>query len=441
MNRTSPKVKLFYNYSHKDEKFKEELEKSLSNLKRDKIIDDWGDRKINAGDSIPEEIKKHIESFHIILLLFSPDFIASSWCYYEIKKAFELKKQKDITVIPIILKPCDWRNTHPYIKDTLALPTDAKAITKWENQDEAWLSITDGIRKVLQSEKFINKLLPESGKKNNKLFKEIISKQIQNLFLSAEIEKEMAVKKLLQDNLSRAMEILKKLVDKEQPNKRIVNEFLIQNQSDYVNPITKEIVETKLQLAILSFTKNPEEAKTLLEYVLKLAPNNFKALILYSSLLVSVKEFQKAIHYYNLAIEYIHENNNKEIESKDKKIKDLQQKIQHDCEKRANFFINFWWVVFTFIIILVTVGITYLLYNSEYYFNIGQLLNIENKEGQHWLINIFWTPIILGLYSIIVLWLPIKSKWFLNLYKYKKSLINKKKEKYLNEIKCKTLVE
>ena len=143
------KAKLFYSYCHEDKKFRVKLEKSLANLNRKKIIVEWKDRDINSGDSISKEIKKHIESSDIILLLFSPDFINSESCYAEIKRAFELKKKKGTTVIPIILKPCDWMNTHSDIKDILALPTDAKAITKWNNQDEAWLNITNGTRNTV----------------------------------------------------------------------------------------------------------------------------------------------------------------------------------------------------------------------------------------------------------------------------------------------------
>ena len=310
------KAKLFYSYCHKDEKFKEELKKSLSNLKRDKIIDDWDDRNINAGDSIPEEIKKHIESFHIILLLFSRDFIASKSCNDEVKTALELRKQKDTTVIPIILRPCEWKETYPDIKDISALPTDATPITKWENQDEAWLNITNGIRGVLNSEKFINKFLLESEGENKEFLNELFSKYIQNLFLSIEVEKKMAVKKLLQNDISGAIETLQTL-DKEQSNRdgREEPEFLSKAPSGYSSQSEKEIIETKLELTILSWYYKPENTKVLLEEILEIQSYNLIARILYGALISRMGNTKEAINYNKKSLIISHKKGDKKIEA------------------------------------------------------------------------------------------------------------------------------
>ena len=49
-------------------------------------------------------------------------------------------------VIPIILRPCDWKNL-PFGK-LLALPKDGKPVTKFPDLDDAFLQITQGIREV-----------------------------------------------------------------------------------------------------------------------------------------------------------------------------------------------------------------------------------------------------------------------------------------------------
>ena len=41
----------------------------------------WHDRNINAGDEWEREIDKHLDSAQIILLLVSPDFMASDYSY------------------------------------------------------------------------------------------------------------------------------------------------------------------------------------------------------------------------------------------------------------------------------------------------------------------------------------------------------------------------
>ncbi len=49
-------------------------------------------------------------------------------------------------VIPVVLRPVDW-SLAPFA--TLqALPRDAKPVTTWRNQDEAFADIARGIRQV-----------------------------------------------------------------------------------------------------------------------------------------------------------------------------------------------------------------------------------------------------------------------------------------------------
>jgi hypothetical protein len=50
----------------------------------------WSDRKILAGQEWADEIDTHLNTVRIILLLISPDFVASKYCYgVEVKRAME----------------------------------------------------------------------------------------------------------------------------------------------------------------------------------------------------------------------------------------------------------------------------------------------------------------------------------------------------------------
>ncbi len=143
-------IKLFYSYSHKDEELKEELEKHLSLLRREGIIDDWDFRKIEAGKEWENEINRKLKTADVILLLISPDFIFSEYCYsFEMKQAMVLHNSGKSRVIPVILRAVDWKRA-PFGK-LEALPTNGKAVTSWSNRDEALLDISVGIRKVCES--------------------------------------------------------------------------------------------------------------------------------------------------------------------------------------------------------------------------------------------------------------------------------------------------
>ena len=82
---------------------REELGKHLSALRRENVIGLWHDRMIGAGDEWKGEIDRRLESAGIILLLVSPDFIASDYCYdIETKRALERHAEGKAVVIPIV---------------------------------------------------------------------------------------------------------------------------------------------------------------------------------------------------------------------------------------------------------------------------------------------------------------------------------------------------
>lgn len=142
------KVKIFYSYSHYDEDLREKLEINLARLKRDGLIDEWFDRKIDAGTEFDEDIDKNMSNSHIIMFLFSPNFIDSDACDKEIEKSLLLKKKNDTVLIPLILRPCTWKDDSR-INNFLAVPKDGKPITMWDNEDEAWLDVYEKVKVVV----------------------------------------------------------------------------------------------------------------------------------------------------------------------------------------------------------------------------------------------------------------------------------------------------
>ena len=145
-----PSLQVFISYSHKDEELREELDIHLSNLKRQGKIQAWHDRAIEAGAEWDVEIKHQLEAAEIILLLITPRFIASDYCYdLEMQRAIQRHDDGTARVIPIIVKSCDWQGS-PFSK-LQVLPKDAKPVTKWDDRDEAFLDIVKGIRRAVET--------------------------------------------------------------------------------------------------------------------------------------------------------------------------------------------------------------------------------------------------------------------------------------------------
>ena len=150
MFRSRRALKLFYSYAHEDENLREKLETALALLKRQKYIESWHDRKITGGKEWAGQIDENLASADIVLLLISPDFMASDYCSeVELKVAHGAAWTKRLSrVVPIFLRPTDWETSD--IAKLNFLPTDAKPITTWKNQDEAFKNVAQGIRKIVE---------------------------------------------------------------------------------------------------------------------------------------------------------------------------------------------------------------------------------------------------------------------------------------------------
>lgn len=140
---------IFFSYSHEDEALRDELETHLKLLQRQGVISTWYDRKILPGSEWDHEIDHHLERAKIILLLISADFIASDYCWdNEVKRALERHELGETTVIPVLLRSCDWKGA-PFGK-LQGLPKNMRPITRWEDRDTAWTDVATGIRAIAE---------------------------------------------------------------------------------------------------------------------------------------------------------------------------------------------------------------------------------------------------------------------------------------------------
>lgn len=142
-----PKLNVFISYAHKDEAFKEALDTHLTMLKRSDKIATWNDRAILAGTEWDDEIKEQLEQAQIIILLVSASFLASKYIWEnELTLAMEWHKRKEVRIVPVFIKPCDWKDA-PF-GSVQGLPRDAKPVGDPDN-DEAWVGVAKGIRDLV----------------------------------------------------------------------------------------------------------------------------------------------------------------------------------------------------------------------------------------------------------------------------------------------------
>lgn len=140
-------VKLVYCYARKDEGSLKRLRSQLNPLERRGLIQTWYDRQIVLGTNYNRDIEKHLDEAHLIILLISADFLASSYCYsQEMEYALKREKEGKVRVLPVILSSCLWTDTP--LRVLQALPRDGKPVKRWSDKDNAWHNVAEGIREI-----------------------------------------------------------------------------------------------------------------------------------------------------------------------------------------------------------------------------------------------------------------------------------------------------
>ncbi len=127
-------IEIFCCYARKDQPLLQSLKTHLMPLQWQGLITIWSDTDINVGAAWEKEIHQRLDTAQMILLLISPDFMASEYCY---SKEMQRHEQQEAHVIPILLRPTYWKGT-PFARLQM-LPTNAKAVTAHHchSEDEA----------------------------------------------------------------------------------------------------------------------------------------------------------------------------------------------------------------------------------------------------------------------------------------------------------------
>jgi hypothetical protein len=148
-NTSTREISIFISYAHEDQELCELLITHLSSLKSQGLISHWYDGQISAGQRWEDAILTQLTSAQLVLLLVSPDFIASKFINdVELTNSMRRDEASETCVIPIILRPCDWE--HTVFGELQALPTNAKPITTWQDQDSAFLNVVQSLREAIE---------------------------------------------------------------------------------------------------------------------------------------------------------------------------------------------------------------------------------------------------------------------------------------------------
>lgn len=123
------------------------LEKHLSVPRRQSEIVTRHERLVAPGKELHAELQGMLDRADLIVLLITPDFIASDFCYHEqMNAAISRHNRHSARVIPVIVRPCDLEGL-PVAK-LKALPTTRKPITDDRRPERIWAQVAREIRAV-----------------------------------------------------------------------------------------------------------------------------------------------------------------------------------------------------------------------------------------------------------------------------------------------------
>lgn len=149
-----PTVKIFYSYAHADREMQQRLHSALKPLRRSRKfkIAEWYDGCIRAGSEWGPAIIENLKRSDVILLLLSPAFVESDYCYEkELDCALQRHKNKAALVIPILLRDVAMRERK--FSPFQAMPQSKKGlkpVNKWRPQTKAWESVCRQLKQEIK---------------------------------------------------------------------------------------------------------------------------------------------------------------------------------------------------------------------------------------------------------------------------------------------------
>jgi hypothetical protein len=144
-------IDIFISYAQQDKALRLELEKHLAGLKKKWDIRIWGDEQILPGKDLYVGLYQQIDTARIILLLVSSDFLSSSYCCdVQMTRVLERWQREKIHVVPVILRDCSWKGAMGVFDRMKMLPEKGRPITHWQQQDQAWAIVAQGIDQIVE---------------------------------------------------------------------------------------------------------------------------------------------------------------------------------------------------------------------------------------------------------------------------------------------------
>ena len=150
---------VFISYSHKDEKWLDEIRTHLKPHMRGEKFFLWDDQQIEAGSKWSEAISNALDTARVAVLLVSPDFLASNYIMsVELPRMIERAETDNLTILWIPIRESAYGTTELSNYQAAFPPSEPLATLSKPKRDSAFTEIAATVARAVDINSVANSL-------------------------------------------------------------------------------------------------------------------------------------------------------------------------------------------------------------------------------------------------------------------------------------------
>lgn len=133
--------------SLRDRPYSNKLRKHMTPLLRAGLARWWSLDQIAPGEDVSGAVEEKIREADVLVVLVSADLLADDQTMAQVVRAHLAGKR----VVPLLVRPAAWEHTP--LAPLQHLPRDGRPISTRRDEDQVWVEVADGLRRLLSSMK------------------------------------------------------------------------------------------------------------------------------------------------------------------------------------------------------------------------------------------------------------------------------------------------
>jgi V8-like Glu-specific endopeptidase len=152
LGRGGEEARAYLSVHASDLPFAEDLEKHLAPLRSAGKLSVWHRGKAHPGSTPSDDAARELRAADLVLIILSPDYVASTEHIEEAKNALERSKREGVRVVPVLARPSSWELTP--LGGLQPLPQDRCPLVLQQSADQAYVDIAKAVGAILSDNYF-----------------------------------------------------------------------------------------------------------------------------------------------------------------------------------------------------------------------------------------------------------------------------------------------